>query len=122
MRRKRINCGCLSSLRNGVIASVMATKRSVQSPVACSRNCVGLEPNPPVKASQMSTPAGTRQSRNTTAFVHLLVSIEFMTIVRLIVFLQIHAVVHAGDLIAVAVEHLCRGDFEKSWQAHFFGL
>src|SRR5271165_109375 len=100
----------------------MATKRSVQSPVACSRNCVGFELKLPVKASQISTPSGTRQIRNTTALVHLLFSIEFMFSIRSVIFLQVHAVVKACHLIPVAVKHLCRGVLEETRQTNFMGL
>src|ERR1700693_272606 len=101
MRRKRINCGWPRIFRNGVMARVMATDRSVQSPVECSRNCVGFEPNPPVNASQISTPKGTRQIRNTSTFVHLLVRMEFMVYFRSVIFLQVHAVVETRHLIRV---------------------
>src|SRR5271169_6824581 len=119
MRRKRINCGCRISLRNGVMDSVMATNRSVQSPVACSRNCVGFEPSPPVNASQISTPRGTRQKRNTNTFVHLPVRMEFMVVARLVIFLQVHAVVETRHLVAIAIEHLGGRVLEKSRQADF---
>src|ERR1700747_558636 len=122
MRRKRINWGWWRILRSGVIDSVMATKRSVQSPVACSRNCVGFEPNPPWNASQMSTPRGTVQIRNTTTFVHLLLRIEFIFYVRSVIFLQIHAIVEARHFITITVEHLRRGVLEESWQTDFLGL
>ena len=74
----------------------------------------------------MSTPRGTRQIRNTTTFVHLLVRMEFMPLsvqsIRLEILLQVHAAVQASHLIAVAVEHLSRRIFEESRQADFPGL
>src|SRR5271154_6951566 len=123
MRRKRANCGWRRIVRSGVMDSVMATNRSVQSPVACSRNCVGFEPNPPVNASQTSTPSGTRQIRNTAAFVHLLIRMEFMiSLFSLEILFQVHAVVEAGDLFAIAVEHLCGCVLEEAGQADFLRL
>src|ERR1700720_2307332 len=100
----------------------MATKRSVQSPVACSRNCVGFAPRPPVEASQISMPSGTRQIRNTNTFVHLLVRMEFMLAACLVIFPQVHSAVETRHLIRVAVEHLRRRVFEESRQPDFLGL
>src|SRR5579862_9383583 len=122
MRRNRINCGWRRIFRSGEMDRVMATNRSVQSPVACSRNCVGFEPSPPVNASQMSTPRGTRQIRNTTTFAHLLVKMEFMARIRSVIFLQVHTVVETGHLVAVAIEHLRGRVLEESRQADFPGL
>src|ERR1700693_2387389 len=122
MRRKRINSGCRRIFRNGVTARAMATNRSVQSPVACSRNCVGFEPSPPVSDSRISMPKGTRQIRNTSTFVHLLVRMEFMVDVRSVIFLQVHAVVETRHLVAIAIEHLRRRILEKSRQSDFLGL
>src|SRR5215469_13995011 len=103
--------------------SVIATNLSVQSPVVCSRNCVGFEPNPPVNASQISMPSGIRQTRNTTPFVHLLIRMEFMiSLFSLEILSQVHAVVEAGDLFAIAVEHLCRRILEETGQTDFLRL
>src|ERR1700722_511422 len=114
--------GWLRILRSGVMAKVKATNRSVQSPVACSRNCVGFELKLPVNASQTRMPNGTRQIRNTTAFVHLLLRMEFMLIIRSVILLQVHAVVKARHLIAVSVKHLRGCVFEEARQAHFLRL
>src|SRR6202163_1252272 len=106
MRRKRMSCvrPSIFILRNGDTASVMARKRSTQSPVACSRNWVGFAPQP-LGPSQARMPMGIRHSRNTTTFVHLLVRMRFIGR-ALVIFLQVHAVVQTGDLISVPVEHL----------------
>src|SRR5882672_5508025 len=41
---------------------------------------------------------------------------------RLVIFLQVHAVVETRHLVAVAIEHLSRRALEKPRQANFLGL
>src|ERR1700737_4943698 len=120
MRRKRISCVRPNIFRSGVTASVMARNRRIQSPVACSRYWVGFAPHP-VGPSQARMPMGTRHSRNTTTFVHLLVRMRFIGR-ALVIFLQVHAVVQTGDLISVPVEHLGLRVLEESGHANFLGL
>src|SRR5580693_9851672 len=100
--------------RSGVIAKVIIRKRSVQSPVACVMNSMGFAPKsmlsgnparPLWNARHSNCPTGIRHARNTTTFVHLLVRMEFTGGSRSIIFLQVHAAVHARNLIAVAIEH-----------------
>ena len=47
---------------------------------------------------------------------------EFIVEARSVIFLQAHAGVETGDLIAVAIEHLRGRDLEVAWQADFPGL
>src|ERR1019366_7827816 len=127
MRRKRINCGRPRIFRSGEMLSVMARNRSVQSPVACCRNWVGFAPQPSWNPSQTSKPSGPRQARNTATLVHLLVRMEFMVWIRpeiriSEILLQVHTVVEAGHLIAVAIEHLGRRILKEPGQADLFGL
>src|SRR5882724_2332264 len=105
MRRKRISSGSCSILRSGVIARVKMRKRSVQSPVSCCRNSTGLAPSCPRSVRATSTRNGTRQNPNTATLVHLLDRMARTLQARSVIFLQIHPIVKAGDLIAVAVEH-----------------
>src|SRR5258708_29834063 len=54
---------------------------------------------------QLSSTKGIDATRNTTTFVHLLVS-SFRTIVAVLVkLLQVHAVIQRSDLIAIAVKY-----------------
>ncbi len=77
MRRKRISCGSLSILRNGVMHSVMTMNRIVQSPVPCCKVCTGSGPRLLVNSLHTRIPAGASARRKTRTFVHLLVRIEF---------------------------------------------
>src|SRR5215472_12326095 len=82
----------------------------------------GFAPSPPVKPRQTSAPRGIRQRKKTTTLVHLLVRrARISCYASLVVLFQVHAVVQAGDLIAVTVEHqrVALEDFAK---AAFLGL
>ena len=48
-------------LGSGLMASVTARNRRIQSPVACSRNCVGLAPQSPRNPCHTRKPSGPRQ-------------------------------------------------------------
>src|SRR5580692_8008461 len=105
MRRKRINSGRFSDFRSGVIASVMIRKRSVQSPVKCCRNSTGLAVSRPFNARNPRKTKGSRPEVNTSTLAHLVRRNVRSVAITLVVFLQIHAAIHAGHLIAVSVEH-----------------
>src|SRR5215467_14203963 len=82
----------------------------------------GLAPRPLRKPRQTSLPMGIRQRRKTTTLVHLLVSrARISKKLKSIVFLQVHAVIQAGDLIAITVEHQCIAPKELS-EAALLGL
>src|SRR6267378_3881332 len=116
MRRKRMRSGSLRSLRNGVIQRVKTRKRSVQSPVACCKYSTGFAPRSLLMMRQTRSANGIRQIKKTATLVHLLTRSARTRNVTLMVFLLIHSVVHAGDLIAVAVEHEggAREDFAEA--------
>src|SRR3984893_16048033 len=120
MRRKRTSCFRPNIFARGVTVSVMARNRRIQSPVACSRYWVGFAPHP-LGPCQARMAIGTRQSANTTTFVHLFIRMRFIGWI-LVVFFQVHAIVQTSDLISVTVEHLCGRILEKSRQANFPGL
>src|SRR5216684_5038458 len=75
-------------------------------------NSIGFAVRFPWTARRTSIPSGARQSKNTTTLVHLLVRMEFKRMLRSVIFLQIRPVVHACNLIAVAVEHQRRAPQE----------
>ena len=67
-----------------------------------------------------ASPAATRQIRNTTTFVHLLVRMEFIAVSPLsVIFLQVHSAVQARHLIAISIEHLRGRVLKNSRQAPF---
>src|ERR1700730_13371996 len=68
-------------------------------------NSIGFAVRFPWTACIPSIPSGSRQRRNTTTLVHLLVRMEFNSQLRSVIFLQVHPVVEAGHLVAIAVEH-----------------
>src|SRR3989442_8099633 len=142
MRRKRISSGRFKSLRRGVMLSVNIKKRSVQSPVACWTNSTGFAPSLPPSARQIRAASGTRHTAKTKTLVHLLVRSFRTRRFRLrsrmtpqggvssdmtprgagsIVFTEVHSVVEARDLVAIAVKHQ-RVPLEKFAQAAFFLL
>jgi len=62
----------LNILLAGVTASAMSRNRSAQSPVAWVINSMGLAPRSCFHARQPSAVNGSKQTRNASAFVHLL--------------------------------------------------
>src|ERR1035438_6665855 len=98
MRRKRIRSGNPSTLRNGVTASVNTMKRMVQSPVKRVMYSIGLAVRFWFQARQQSQKIGARPAANTSTLVQRFFSMS-------VVFFEIHPVVQAGYLVAVAVEH-----------------
>src|SRR3954469_21628375 len=109
MRLKRITAFDPVNLRKGVIARVMATKRSAHTPVSLVRSLSGLALRFPVVAAQTSHANGPRLAAKTSGFSpHRSARSETFTrqlSTALVVLLQIHAGVHARNLVAVAVEH-----------------
>src|SRR5438552_19195554 len=95
MRRNFTRPGQRSSLRSGVMASVITRKRRVQSPVQCVMNSIGFALRSCWYAFQPSTASGTRHSAKTGIFNHRMS----------IVLAQIHAGIELSHLVPVAVEH-----------------
>src|SRR5580700_2826822 len=104
MRRKRISSGRFSDFRSGVIASVMIRKRRVQSPVKCCRNSTGLAVSWPFNARNPRKTKGSRPRVNTSTLAHLVRRNVRSVAITLVIFLQIHAAIHASHLIAVSIE------------------
>src|SRR5690349_10248356 len=85
--------------------------RIVQSPVKWVIYSSGLTVRSSCQARQASQSAGARQTRNTGILTHRRLSIG------LVVFLQVHAGIQAGHLLAVAVEDLGRMVYERRGEA-----
>src|SRR3954447_7934121 len=75
---------------------------------------IGLAVRSWFHARQQAQKTGARLARNTTTLVHLCFNMMRLTSV---VFLEIHLVVEARHLIAVAVEHQCRAFAELAQPA-----
>jgi hypothetical protein len=69
MRRTPISQYWRVIRRSGVIARVVRTRISVQSPVECVMTSMGLAPRPSCSAFQTSRPSGTSAARKTIVFV-----------------------------------------------------
>ncbi len=95
----------------------------MQSPIPC---CVLKElrwvrkaQSPGEYGTRINRPAGIRQTRNTTTFVHLLVRIVMIFFAQKFLFSAVHAVIKAGYLVAITVEHLRGRVFEVPRQPNF---
>src|SRR5437879_10608002 len=112
MRRKRISQFCLRMRRSGVIVSVTHRPVSAQVPVECVMYSTGFAPSSSWKPIQTRWPSGTRHKRKMGGLSHRILMcrdrsfiVEQKREARSVVFSQVHPVIHAGDLVAVAVEH-----------------
>src|SRR6266511_3878502 len=90
--------------RSCVSASVMQTKRSVQTPVSLVRSLSGFALRLPVRPAQISRPSGPRLAAKTSG-LRTKRTVLSDSVKRLVVLLQIQARVHARDLVGIAVEH-----------------
>src|SRR6476619_6564336 len=100
MRRNGTALFHLNIRRNGVTASVIRTKRSVQSPV---RSVIALSGSAPSdsglkKIAQINAAKGARHSKKISGFATLIGNF----IEGLVILLQIHPGIHAGNLFGVA--------------------
>src|SRR5689334_19607145 len=112
MRRKRISQFCFSIRRSGVTVSVTHRPTSVQVPVECVMYSTGLAPSSSWKPIQTRCPSGARHARKIGGLSHRILMcrdrsfmFEWKREALSVIFSQVHPVVHAGDLIAIAIEH-----------------
>src|SRR5438128_2291025 len=98
MRRKRIGTFQPVIRRNGVSASVMQTKRSVQTPVSLVRSLSGLALRFPVRPAQTNQANGPRLKAKTSGLTTKRTVLSG-SVKRLVVLLQIHAGVQTRDLV-----------------------
>src|SRR4030095_4677643 len=101
----------LVSFRSGVMSSVTARNRSVQTPVSWVISAIGLPPSASMTAPYVSHATGPRHATNTRLLTSLRnrnpqssIRNPQSAIRNSVVFLQIHPGVERRDLI-VAVEH-----------------
>src|SRR4029077_1497725 len=111
-RRKRISQFWPSKRREGVMARVMQRKTSVQVPSEFLMNSVGLALNSSRNANQTRGASGARDARKIGGFSHRMLMcrdrsfmFEWKRKALSVIFSQVHPVVQAGHLVAVAVEH-----------------
>src|SRR5438270_11623402 len=95
-----MSTGACSSLRRGVIASVVTRKRMAQSPVKCVMYSIGLAVRSLFQARQDSQQSGASDNTKTATLPQ-----RILFGIALIVLFEVHAGVEAGHLLFVAVEH-----------------
>src|SRR2546428_9408697 len=131
MRRRRMSQFCFRIRLNGVIVNATHRPVSVQVPVECVMYSMGLAPNSLWKPSQTRCASGTRHTRKIGGLSHRMsmcrersFMFELKPEALLVIFPQVQPVIHAGDLIAVAIEHQRLDSFaeERSIEAPFARL
>src|SRR5438445_13664498 len=103
MRRNLIGTFQPVTRRSGVSASVMQTKRSVQTPVSFVRSLSGFALRLPVAAAQINQANGPRLAMNTSG-LRTKRTVRSDSFTRSISLLEVEARAEADDLIAVAMQ------------------
>src|SRR4029077_18824002 len=110
MRRKRISQFCFRIRRNGVIDNVTQRPTSAHVPVECVMNSTGFAPSSSWKPNQTRCASGSRHARKIGGLSHRMFMCRersFIFVLKLkvtlVVLPQVHAVVHAGDLVSVTI-------------------